>query len=62
MPKVNPSIIFFLRDAFIMILTIGLAAAVRLNSKLANAENMTVGKYSRKPCNTFIISVNKTEP
>ena len=39
MPRVNPTIIFFLRDAFIMILTIGLAAAIRLNSKLANAEN-----------------------
>lgn len=55
MPKVNPSIIFFLRDAFIMILTIGLAAAIRLNSKLANAEN------ARRIENAFKHGVSSSE-
>lgn len=38
-PKINPSILFFARDAFIMILTISLAAAIRLEGKWAKAES-----------------------
>lgn len=43
-PKINPSILFFARDAFIMILTISLAAAIRLDREMGKGRKRKKGR------------------
>lgn len=38
-PRISPFILFLIRDAFMMILTVGLSAAIRLNEKWIKTEN-----------------------